>query len=237
MAKRKRRLSKARRRKRNMTRVILLLLLFFAVYKGIAHIITNWAHYNIETVEVAGARLYKTESLQDLKGENIFKTDLRRLHRTITAEDFVESVVIKRVLPGKIEITISERTPVASVGDEHGSYRCIDAGGYEFEDPEGGSLPRIYQWDKGREAVLEFYASGAFSFDGYDVTEIDCRNIYELKATYKNREGKKLTCNYGSGDYADKSAAVSACVENGETASYADLRFLPYVVLGNGGGV
>jgi len=67
-------------------------------------------------------RLSKRELLavmEGVRGEHILRADLETWHRRVLASPWVESASLRRVLPSTIEVTVSERQPMAlcRVGD------------------------------------------------------------------------------------------------------------------------
>jgi cell division protein FtsQ len=54
---------------------------------------------------------YVLQSAGIIEGENIFQVSLTGIERGLASEPWIQSAMVKRVLPGRIEITITERKP------------------------------------------------------------------------------------------------------------------------------
>lgn len=92
--------------------------------------------FNIQTITVQGNAKISTETIISLSqlqtGENIFRNLKSEIINNIKEEPYINSVEIKRVLPGTIEITVEERS-VAYQIQVIDSYVYIDYQGYILE--------------------------------------------------------------------------------------------------------
>lgn len=69
-------------------------------------------------------------------GEPLARVDVQAVHRAISKNEWVESVVVGRSwLHGSLTINVRERKPVASFLDSHGVQNYFDASGNNFHSP------------------------------------------------------------------------------------------------------
>jgi len=82
--------------------------------------------------------------LEGLVGANLFEIDLARAARVLERDPWVRRAVVKRWLPGTLQVTIEERRP-AAVGLFRGREVLIDSEGWPIEAPGGerAGLPRL----------------------------------------------------------------------------------------------
>lgn len=67
-----------------------------------------------DTAVLGNSRLDDDHVLQSagiMEGENIFQISLSEIERSLASLPWIQSAMVKRVLPGRIEITITERKP------------------------------------------------------------------------------------------------------------------------------
>ena len=105
------------KRKRKKTRKKILLSLMLILMICICILFTPV--FNLKEIEINGNSKIKAKELIDksgfVMGENIFKFKLNVGGENIASIPYVNSVIISRKLPGKIEITITESIPTAYV--------------------------------------------------------------------------------------------------------------------------
>jgi len=96
-------------------RVLTVLLLIVAVHQTITFIFTT-PLLRVKRIAVKGnVRLSSGEVqalVEDLRGTSILGVDLDAFRRRLNESPWVASVALRRVLPGTIEVFISERRPV-----------------------------------------------------------------------------------------------------------------------------
>ena len=127
---------KKRRRRRNR---ILLLILMLGI--GIGILFTPL--FNLSGVVVAGnERLTPEEIIKTggfIYGKNIFTVNLKEVGEKISKIPYVETLYIKRRLPDKITVELTECVPMAYV-PAAGGYVVIDKTGKALETSENNSL-------------------------------------------------------------------------------------------------
>jgi cell division septal protein FtsQ len=91
------------------------LLLVLSAY-GAAWVVTDTGLLRIRKVTVRGnSRLSTGEVLalvSDLKGGSVVTTDLDAYRRRLVDSPWVSEATLRRLLPGSVEITVRERTPI-----------------------------------------------------------------------------------------------------------------------------
>ena len=82
-----------------------------------SNVVLTSSFLEVRRVTVAGNQRLSTGELQalveDMRGQNIFKIDFAEYRKRVLDSPWVASVTISRVLPGTIDLRISERTPLA----------------------------------------------------------------------------------------------------------------------------
>ena len=79
-------------------------------------------------------------------GDNIFRINIADIDRKLREIPMVENVCIERIMPGRIEITLTRRTPVAWVSKSPDSSADYDPGSMTLVDDSGFLMkPRILQ--------------------------------------------------------------------------------------------
>jgi len=100
--------------------------------------LTNSNYFQVRQVAVSRAseelhsRLHGR--MQDLVGSRLFDIDLSELARRLENDPWVRRVVIKRWLPGTLQVTVQERRP-AAWGRFRGKRVLIDTEGWPIEKP------------------------------------------------------------------------------------------------------
>jgi cell division septal protein FtsQ len=82
--------------------------------------------------------------MQNLVGARLFDIDLSELTRRLEEDPWVRHAIIKRWLPGTLQVTVQERAPVAW-GTFRGRRVLIDTEGWPIEDVPSrmGSMPTL----------------------------------------------------------------------------------------------
>lgn len=95
------------------------------------------ARFAIKRVEVTGAVHTQRAAIDALTrqyaGLNLFRLDIDRVRRDLTALDWVSRIEIEKSLPDTLRIRIVERTPAALIAQD-GVLRYVDENGAAFAD-------------------------------------------------------------------------------------------------------
>jgi cell division protein FtsQ len=96
--------------------VLFLMLIAVAGWRFYAYLITS-PRFNIEFIQVNATNFLNREelnaSLTEIKGRNIFLLDLNRIQKKLEANPWVDYCFIKRVLPNKLFVEITEEKAAA----------------------------------------------------------------------------------------------------------------------------
>lgn len=137
----KRRLKKKKRIRKFLLFVIMIISLYLFTFK------TDF--FNIKNIEVLGNKKISYEQIvkasMSIKGENIFKTNIKKGKENLEKLSYLKNCTIKRNLPREIIIEIEERQELAILAYNN-SYIYIDREGYilTIEEKKGESkLPEI----------------------------------------------------------------------------------------------
>lgn len=81
--------------------------------------------FRIERIEVYGCRQCTPESVMARlpwsEGDSLWTINLKKSVESVLAEPWVKRVTVRRALPRRVEIHLTERTPVAAIPDDQGS--------------------------------------------------------------------------------------------------------------------
>lgn len=103
---------KKMKRKYRLRRALVLLLLIAAVIS----ICLFTPFFNIKTVEVTGNNAISAEQITQkaaiVPESNLFKISKRKIKKSIMTIPEIENVIIKRILPGKVRLSVTETAPV-----------------------------------------------------------------------------------------------------------------------------
>lgn len=169
---RKRRIRKEKRLK--IIKSILKIILFIAIIAGIAAFLLVSPVFNINEISVSGnnkIQATEIESLSQLNIEqNIFRFSKETVKNNIKQNAYIDSVEIKRKLPNKIEINVTERTPAYQIKFGN-AFAYIDEKGNILEiNEEDLKLPLI----TGYKTQVEDFKAGNMMQE--DVTKLDTVN-------------------------------------------------------------
>lgn len=149
-ARRKEISKKEAKRKKKIKKIkhILKILILISIIIGGIIFATCSPIFNINDIEVINNNKVSKETAISLsglaKGQNIFKFLKVNIQNNLKENPYIEEANIKRVLPNKIEIDITERVPKFSV-PILGEYTYINSQGYFLEITQNElNLPIIY---------------------------------------------------------------------------------------------
>ena len=110
---------------------VLVLLALYALYRG-GSVVTHARVLQIDDIVIRGnGRLSTGEVLAvlgGLRGENIVLTDLDSWRRRLLTSPWVRDAAFRRSLPSTVEVTVTERQPVA-IGRISGELYLVDERG------------------------------------------------------------------------------------------------------------
>jgi len=173
-------------KKRNTTRRVIILLLLFVgttIFAMISPI------FNIEKIDVIGNEKIDESTIISLSGElegrNIFKISKKKVINNIKDNPYIDSVTIKRILPGRLQINVSERKTAYQVKVIN-SYIYINYQGYILEvSPKSANVPII----EGLQTEQDTLLNGK-KLDNKDIEAL--KIILRIMETAKNTEISSL---------------------------------------------
>ncbi|MCL1805023.1 MAG: FtsQ-type POTRA domain-containing protein [Clostridiales bacterium] len=108
-----------------------LILIAFAGFSG--YTLANSSFFDLEEIRVEGNAAISRDEIVALSGlrmgDNLLKVSGGRVAESISVQPYIKEIGVKRVFPGRVEIRVGERTPMALVGAD-GQYLVLDESGY-----------------------------------------------------------------------------------------------------------
>ena len=131
--------------------------------------------FNIQEIKVEGNSKVTTNNIINLSrikiGENIFRNNKKKIEKNIKENPYIESVLIKRILPSTINLQISERKV---------EYQIKLISSYIYIDKSGNILEN----SNSKENVL--------TLEGYETTEDSLINEDKLQEVDRNKLDKLI---------------------------------------------
>ena len=122
---------RVRRLKRAFFTGLGVILIASAGYTGYA--LANSSFFELEEIKVEGNNTIARDELVALSGlrigDNLLKVSCDRAARGVASQPYIKDADVTRVLPNRIEIKVSERTPIALISAE-GRHLVLDENGY-----------------------------------------------------------------------------------------------------------
>lgn len=186
-------------------------------------------------IAVAGTHYTQRASILEIfagdRGKSILRIPVDARRREIESIPWVESAVVRRVLPNKIAVSITERTPVAFVRQGSGM-ALIDSRGVILGRPLQGDFDFPVVTGIGPEMPLEDRAQRMQLYSGFmqqidsvsagaagSISEVDLSDLEDVRATVTGLRGALVIAgdaanaagnaapvlvHFGGGDFAAK---------------------------------
>ena len=225
---------KRKARTRWLLRFLLLGVFLWGMLRGGAALLGSWDVLCIQNVEVYGlTRRPVPDSVEAAKGENLLKVDAGEIRKTFLDFQDIRKVVVHKRYPDTLIIRLEERIPLALISRDNKIF-CVDKEGAFFPSNGQEDLPVI----KGKESLAEGLRllERVSPSDPVPVASLNCTSPFEVVMTVQRETEGLLACNFGRGDMDEKWGVFMDLMKDGIQATYVDLRFIPYVVVRNGGG-
>lgn len=121
--------------------VVFMLSLLFLIGYGVYYFSTS-SKYNIEKVEFVNNQIYDIETLTNVAavpiGENLYKVSKKNIESNLETLPYIEEVVIKKVRPNTLQITVKEYTSkYFAYNEETDKYIRLTDAGLVLEQVEG----------------------------------------------------------------------------------------------------
>lgn len=222
-----------------------LALLAYATYHGVTLIaaapalqighMTVRGHERLSTGEVLAL-------VAGLRGQNILAADLERWQQKLLSSPWVDSAIIRRVLPSTVEITVTERRPmgIGRIGtamylvdsrgviiDEYGpSYADLDLpiiDGLSASPQDGGSIVDVARAEFAARVIASLSARPELQ---QMVSQLDVSNLHDAVVILA---GDPALLRLGDGNFAARLQQyvdlAPALRERVAAVDYVDLRF------------
>lgn len=127
-----------KKRRKKFFRAIKVLMIIFILAGGIAYFLLS-PIFNIKDISVSGNEKISSEEILSLsqlkKDENIFKINKKDTKEKVKQNAYIDTVEIKRTLPDKVIIVVTERTATYQINFAN-MYMLINNQGYMLEVTE-----------------------------------------------------------------------------------------------------
>ncbi len=121
-----------RQRRRSGNFRWILVILFFLACAAAGYFFSLSSFFYVDRLEVIGNEAVTEERIMQLSGvsigQNIFSLNLEKIALTISMDPLVKEVEVERKLPSALEITISERVPIAILATSSAFIQVDDTG-------------------------------------------------------------------------------------------------------------
>lgn len=209
-----------------------------------------------EQIEVAGNRFVPAEAIAEKfsadMGRSVVRVPLTERRKALESFPWVEQAGVQRVLPNRIRVTITERTPVAflrtsndlSLVDSHGIIleRPIEG---EFRFPVVGGLAESMPGEVREQRMklfVQFMKEIELAQPGADdhISEVDLSDAADIRATLTglgSGPGKtsSILVHFGDSDFANRYHLLAGNVDQWRASAGSvdsvDLRFARQVVV------
>ncbi|HXX45433.1 MAG TPA: FtsQ-type POTRA domain-containing protein [Candidatus Acidoferrales bacterium] len=175
-----------------------------------------------DQISVAGNRIVAPENVREIfvvdRGKSILRVPIDKRRRQLEAIPWVEHATVRRALPNRIEVEITERTPVAFLreGDE---LALVDAHGVILDRPVAGDFhfPVVTGINsetplEEREQRMQLYSKFLQEIESErasavdQVSEVDLSDPRDVRAsiTGLDKDSGPVVVHFGNSDFAGK---------------------------------
>lgn len=219
-----------RRRRRNMSLYYLTLFLICAL---IFLVLARTILFNIDEYEVTGNSIYSAEAILDAgnlrQGRNMYGINLKKTEEKIKEKlIYVEDVKLKRKLPDRFIVEVTEATAFACCEYEGSRYAIITKNGRYLETEQLGARAGLIQIkglelknvaigndfesaDETKKTIILELMESIDEVCGGKITAIDITDRTNITMTYDDR----IEIDFGSSlDYDYKLRYITAIIED-----------------------
>ena len=198
-----------RRKRRRRGKNILYYLMFAAVSVSIGILLSLTVFFKIETIEVQGGSKYQSSAILKAvgveKGDNLFRVNDKEVAEAILKTyPYVEAVKVRRSLPSKLTLQLTDAVPVGTFLQPDGSYVIVSTTGRILELGSGTPPAGILQVsgveitdvapcetlpeENNESLVMLTYLVNAVQNTGFtDITEINLSDELNMYIVYDDR--------------------------------------------------
>lgn len=124
-----------RRRKSNMSLYYIMVAIIVAIA---LYVLTNFVFFRLDEISVTGSTYYARESIVQAstlrEGDNLFRTDIKGIEERLNMlMVYADNVKVRRKLPSKIEIIVTEAVPKYNL-EQDGVYYVVSESGKILEN-------------------------------------------------------------------------------------------------------
>lgn len=175
-----------------------------------------------DQISVAGNRVIAQEDVREVfvadRGKSILRVPIDRRRRQLEAIPWVEHATVRRALPNRIEVEITERTPVAFLR-EGNELALVDAHGVILDRPVSGDFhfPVVTGINSetpldDREQRMQLYSKFLQEIESEragaadQVSEVDLSDPRDVRAsiTGLDQDSGPVVVHFGNSDFAGK---------------------------------
>ena len=215
---------KKKKRRRKVFRTIKILMIIFVLIGGIAFFLLS-PIFNITEINVSGNSKISSEEILSLsqlkKDENTFKINKKETKEKIKQNSYIDTVEIKRTLPDKITIVVTERTATYQINYSN-MYMLINNQGYMLEATElNESLPIIVGITTNEEDIKP----------GNRLCIEDLEKLEDVLKIYESAKSNNLAKLISKIDISDKNDYVVEMKAEKKTVHFGDTTNLALKML------
>jgi cell division protein FtsQ len=188
-----------------------------------------------QQVSISGAHFTQRASVLEVfaadRGKSILRVPLAERRSELESIPWVESAVVRRVLPNEIVVSITERTPVAFLR-EGSSMALVDSHGVILERPLEGNFNFPVVTGIGPNMPLEDRAQRMQLYSGFmqqiesvgstaasSISEVDISDMEDLRATVTGLTGTMIIAGDSDNGPSQEAAPILVHFGNGDFAS------------------
>jgi cell division protein FtsQ len=125
--------------------------LFVAGFFGVRGFLSS-SYFQIKEIKWAGVKQIDEKELnrqfQFVLGRNLFLLSIADIHTALLSNRWVKEVVVSKVYPGRVDVTLTERVP-AAVEIDPASNRMVlrDGEGVVLDEGDRDNLPRVIYYN------------------------------------------------------------------------------------------
>lgn len=186
-------------------------------------------------VTISGTHFAKHTSVLEIfaadRGKSILRVPLDARRSELESIPWVESAVVRRVLPNKIVVSITERTPVAFLR-EGSSMALVDSHGVILDRPLEGNFDFPVVTGIGLDMPLEDRAQRMQLYSGFmqqiesvsssaagSISEVDLSDMEDVRATVTGLTGAVVIATDNGDDASQEAAPILVHFGGGDFAS------------------
>lgn len=188
-----------------------------------------------QQVSIAGTHFTQRASVLEVfaadRGKSILRIPIDERRSELESIPWVESAVVRRVLPNQINVWITERTPVAFLREGSGM-ALVDSHGVILDRPLEGNFDFPVVTGIGPEMPVDDRAQRMQLYSGFmqqiesvganaasRISEVDLSDMEDVRATVTGLTGAVVIASDSDNDASEQAAPILVHFGNGDFAS------------------